>query len=85
MGADIAEEPSGLIRGCRPFRRSGGGYRLRAGAGLVLAGLAAEGCSTIHGLHYIDRGYEAIDEKLRSVGAKVYRSESPTGIPQLGK
>lgn len=54
---------------------------LRAGAALVLAGLAAEGCSTIHGLHYIDRGYEAIDEKLRSVGAKVYRCNNPAGIP----
>jgi len=54
---------------------------LRAGAALVLAGLAAEGCSTIYGLHYIDRGYEAIDEKLRNVGAKVYRCNNPAEDP----
>ncbi len=48
---------------------------LRAGAALVLAGLKAEGGETIvHNTKYIDRGYEAIEEKLNALGADVYRT-----------
>ena len=46
---------------------------LRASAALVLAGLAAEGKTTVHGLHHLDRGYENIEEKLRDLGAKLER------------
>jgi UDP-N-acetylglucosamine 1-carboxyvinyltransferase len=46
---------------------------LRASAALVLAGLAAQGITTIKGLHHLDRGYENIDHKLRVLGAKLYR------------
>ncbi len=46
---------------------------LRAGAALVLGGLAAEGTTTVSNLHYIDRGYESIETSLRSVGAKIKR------------
>ena len=46
---------------------------LRASAALVLAGLAAEGKTTVHGLHHLDRGYENIEEKLRGLGAKLER------------
>lgn len=46
---------------------------LRAGAGLVLAGLAARGVTEIYGMHHVDRGYERIDERLRSLGASVRR------------
>ncbi len=46
---------------------------LRASASLVLAGLAAEGETTIGRIYHIDRGYEMIEEKLRQLGAKVER------------
>ncbi|MEM8672732.1 MAG: UDP-N-acetylglucosamine 1-carboxyvinyltransferase [Cyanobacteria bacterium P01_G01_bin.67] len=46
---------------------------LRASAALVLAGLAAEGKTTVHGLHHLDRGYEDIENKLRGLGAKLER------------
>lgn len=44
---------------------------LRAGAGLVLAGLIAEGTSRIYGLHHIERGYEKFFSKLSSLQADV--------------
>jgi len=46
---------------------------LRASAALVLAALAAEGTTTINRVYHIDRGYEKIEEKLNSVGAKIKR------------
>jgi UDP-N-acetylglucosamine 1-carboxyvinyltransferase len=46
---------------------------LRAGAALVLAGLAAEGRTHIQGLHHVDRGYEQFDTKLRGLGAQIRR------------
>ncbi len=46
---------------------------LQAGAGLVLAALAAEGESTIDRVYHIDRGYDRIEERLNSVGASVKR------------
>ncbi len=42
---------------------------LRAGAALVIAGLAAEGITIVDDIYYIERGYEEFDEKLRSLGA----------------
>jgi len=46
---------------------------LRASAALVLAGLAAEGITTINRVYHIDRGYERIEEKLNPLGAKITR------------
>jgi UDP-N-acetylglucosamine 1-carboxyvinyltransferase len=46
---------------------------LRASASLVLAGLAAEGETIIDRVYHIDRGYEKIEAKLRSVGADIER------------
>lgn len=46
---------------------------LRASAALVLAGLAADGTTTISGLHHLDRGYEDIETKLRNLGASLQR------------
>ncbi len=46
---------------------------LRAGAALVLAGLSAEGETVVKDIHYIDRGYEAIERNLCSLGASVKR------------
>ena len=44
---------------------------LRAGAALVLAGLAAEGITIVDDIKYIQRGYEQFDEKLRSLGGQI--------------
>ncbi|MBQ6322976.1 MAG: UDP-N-acetylglucosamine 1-carboxyvinyltransferase, partial [Lachnospiraceae bacterium] len=44
---------------------------LRAGAALVIAGLAAEGITVIDDIIYIQRGYESFDEKLRALGAEI--------------
>ena len=46
---------------------------IRAGAAMVLAALTAEGTTSISDINYIDRGYERLDEKLRSLGAKIER------------
>jgi len=47
---------------------------IRAGMAMILAALAAEGKSTIRNVGQIDRGYERVDEKLRSLGAKIVRT-----------
>ena len=46
---------------------------LRAGAGLVLAGLVADGYTTIDNVHFIDRGYDHIERDLSSLGAEIER------------
>jgi UDP-N-acetylglucosamine 1-carboxyvinyltransferase len=46
---------------------------LRAGAALVLAALAAEGYSEIEHVYHIDRGYEALEIKLKALGARILR------------
>ncbi len=48
---------------------------LRAGAALVIAGLMAKGVTEIYEPHYIDRGYENIEQKLRSLGAVISREK----------
>ena len=48
---------------------------IRAGISLLIAALSAKGTSTIHNITQIDRGYESIDERLRSLGAKIERIE----------
>ena len=49
---------------------------LRAGAALVLAGLAADGYTTVDEIGYVERGYENFEEKLRSLGAVIERVDS---------
>ena len=46
---------------------------LRAGASLILAALAAEGATTIHGAHHVHRGYENIERKFLDLGARIER------------
>jgi UDP-N-acetylglucosamine 1-carboxyvinyltransferase len=48
---------------------------LRAGAALVVAGLMAQGTTEITGTHFIDRGYEHLEDKLSSLGAEIKRSK----------
>jgi len=50
---------------------------LRASAALILAGMAAEGTTLLHRVYHIDRGYEQIEEKLRSLGGKIERVPGP--------
>ena len=44
---------------------------------MIIAGLCAEGETAISNIHYIDRGYESIVDKLTSVGAKIERRSFP--------
>ena len=53
---------------------------LRAGASLILAALAAEGTTTIHGAHHVHRGYENIERKFLDLGASISRSAEGTGV-----
>jgi UDP-N-acetylglucosamine 1-carboxyvinyltransferase len=75
MGADIRTEGShAVVRGVP--RLSGAPVRapdIRAGAALVLAGLAADGETTVSSAFHIDRGYERFAEKLEYLGADVRR------------
>jgi UDP-N-acetylglucosamine 1-carboxyvinyltransferase len=48
---------------------------IRAGAGLVLAGLVADGTTTVHGVEHIDRGYHDFVPQLQSLGATIERVE----------
>ena len=77
MGADIETcGKNAIIKGVR--RLSGANVKatdLRGGAALILAGLAAKGKTTITNIEYILRGYENIEEKLRSLGAKIVLKE----------
>lgn len=48
---------------------------IRAGMAMLIAGLAADGVTTIGNVRQIDRGYERIDERLRAVGARITRED----------
>jgi len=79
MGADIRLEGN-VARVHGPCRLSGARVMatdLRASACLVLAALAAEGTSEVERIYHLDRGYEAMDEKLNSLGANVMRMSAP--------
>ncbi len=75
MGADVVTAgQTAIISG--PTQLHGTPVRcmdVRAGASLVVAALAAEGRTEISDIFHLDRGYEALDEKLRSLGAAVQR------------
>lgn len=75
MGAQISiEGRAAVIRGVE--RLSGAAVEasdLRAGVALVLAGLAAEGQTTVDHVYHIDRGYDGLEQKLLALGAQVQR------------
>lgn len=77
MGANINVIPSQAnITGPTPlFGAKVEATDLRCGASLVVAGLIAEGVTEISEVYHIDRGYDDIDNKLRSLGAKIWREE----------
>ena len=51
---------------------------LRAGAAMIIAGLMAKGYTEIHDIQHIERGYENIVEKFKSIGADISYVESDT-------
>ena len=76
MGANITiEGHHAIVHGVDGF--SGAQVKspdLRGGAALVMAGLVADGITTVSDIHHIDRGYEGFVEKLASLGARVRRA-----------
>ena len=83
MGANIKTEGNAaVILGNR--RLTGAPVKatdLRAGAALIIAGLAAEGESAIGGLHHIDRGYEGLVAKFAGAGAGLRRAQVADPLP----
>lgn len=85
MGATIkVEGNSAIIYGTDGFT----GARLsapdlRAGAALVIAGLAAEGVTVVDDIVYIQRGYECFEDKLRSLGAEIERVSTEKEIQKF--
>ena len=77
MGANITVDGSvAVVRGIPNLMGAKvAAMDLRGGASLIIAAPAAEGISEVTQLHYIDRGYEAIEENLASIGAKIKRVE----------
>ena len=75
LGADIAiEGKSAIVRGVASL--SGATVMatdLRASAGLVIAGLVAEGETTVDRIYHLDRGYDAMETKLQALGARIRR------------
>jgi UDP-N-acetylglucosamine 1-carboxyvinyltransferase len=86
MGARILRQgPSVMITGVRkligaPVMASD----LRASAGLVLAGLAAQGTTTVNRVYHLDRGYERMEERLRSLGARIERVPEREAVGTAG-
>ncbi len=78
MGADIRVEGNRLVVTGRPTLTGAPvmASDLRASAGLILAGLAAQGTTEVQRVYHLDRGYERIEEKLRAVGANIERRKA---------
>ena len=79
MGANIqVDEKTAIVEGVECLKAAPTqAYDLRAGAAMVIAALAAQGESEITGIHYIERGYEDIVEKLRGIGADIREVDVP--------
>lgn len=85
MGANIkVEGNTAIIDGTE--RYTGAGVTapdLRAGAALVIAGLAAEGITTVDDIFYIERGYEAFEDKLQNLGAMIEKVSTEKDIQKF--
>ncbi len=88
MGANIlSAERSAIITGVKCLKGAVvEASDLRAGAALTLAGLAAEGDTIVKNIHFVDRGYQAFEQNLRSLGARIERVEADvsSGEPSFG-
>ncbi|MBU0519695.1 UDP-N-acetylglucosamine 1-carboxyvinyltransferase [bacterium] len=79
LGADIqVEGNTAFVRGANKLQGAPVmSTDLRASACLILAGLAAEGRTDLSRVYHIDRGYERIEQRLRSIGAEIWREDEP--------
>lgn len=76
MGADITpfDPHRVLVKGPTPLKgKEVYGPDIRAGLALIIAAIVASGTSTIHNAYFIDRGYEAIEKRLKPLGVKIDR------------
>ncbi len=75
MGASIkVEGNTAIVDGVRKLTGAEvSAPDLRAGAALIIAGLAADGCTVIDDIQYIERGYEGLDKKLQQLGGQIER------------
>ena len=85
MGANIkVEGNTAIINGVLKYTGAGiTAPDLRAGAALVLAGLSAEGFTTVDDIRYIERGYEDFDIKLKSLGALIEKVDSARDLQKF--
>lgn len=85
MGAEIKVESNiAIITGVPKYT----GARvnapdLRAGAALVIAGLVADGITVVDDIYYVERGYEALEEKLTSLGAKIEKVDNEKDLQKF--
>ena len=82
MGANIqVDGKSAVITGVESLRSAPvQAVDLRAGAAMIIAGLAAKGETEVENIQYIDRGYEYIVEKFTELGADIKRVNKPDGV-----
>ncbi|OQB09414.1 MAG: UDP-N-acetylglucosamine 1-carboxyvinyltransferase [Parcubacteria group bacterium ADurb.Bin216] len=76
MGADIflADPHRAIINGpTKLYGQDVGSFDLRGGASLIIAGLIADGTTSISNIYQVDRGYEKIEERLAKIGADIKR------------
>ena len=78
MGANIkVERDTAIVSGVEQLRgASVMASDLRASASLIIAGLAAQGTTTISRVYHLDRGYDSLEKKLQGLGADVYRQKA---------
>ena len=77
MGADIiVNGKTAMVTGVEKLRGAEvAAHDLRAGAALIIAGLAAEGTTIVRNAHFVERGYENIVQKLQGIGADIKKIE----------
>lgn len=78
MGANISmcDPHRAIVGGPTPLRgRALESPDIRAGLAFIIAAIIAEGASTLHTIYKVDRGYEAIEERLRTIGVSIERVE----------
>ena len=82
MGANIhVDGKIAVIEGVKEFKGAPvRAHDLRAGAAMVIAGLAAKGVTEVEQVQNIERGYETLVEKFVALGADMYRSEIPDSM-----
>jgi UDP-N-acetylglucosamine 1-carboxyvinyltransferase len=79
LGADISTDGHhAVVRGREALHGAAvAAPDIRAGAALVVAGLAAEGTTVISGVHHVDRGYDDLVGRLAALGARIERCTEP--------